>query len=866
MAQASACVAELLKIKEGNTDRKSVTHVMENLLKDIRYGLRGLVKRPGFTAVAILTLALGIGANTAIFTLVNAVMLNSLPVSNPDELVLFTEASNEGTSIEDSPRTGLWRRFSYASYEYFRDHNQSFQDLMSFRSGESPLSVRPAGSDTNGIAQKASAHLVSGNYFSVLGAFPRRGRALTPDDDKPNAQPVAVISNLYWEKKLNSDPDVVGKNLMLNGINFTIVGVMPPEFFGERVRRSPDFWLPLAFQPQIELRPSFLNDNQAYWLNMMGRLKPGVSIEQAQASVNLALRQFLTEQAGTKLTEDRQRGIQNSFVTLASGRGGISGLRLRYSKPLRMLMAIVAMVLLIACANVGSLLLSRAAGRKAEISLRMALGATRRRVVKQLFTESMLLAVLGGIVGIVLSHWGVKLLVSLVIPNSPIDTRPDLRVLSFTTGVSIIAGLLFGLVPAIRSSKSDLASAMKEKTRTGAGRLRANLSSALVVVQVALSLVLLTGAGLFARSLLNLQTEDVGFERTNVLLVDVDPRLAGYKPMELSTLYQQLFDRLSAVPNVRSVTMATFSPMSGTNRTSSVKIQGYTPNPNEDSDVQDMLIGPNYNETLGIPLLQGRAIGIRDGAGSPRVAVVNEAFAEHYFKNQNPVGHTLTFDDDTDKGANLEIVGVIGDVKTTDPREEAQPAVLRPILQIQDDAAYSVNFHVRTTADPSSLAPQVRSAISEVSPQLPINEVITLNQQMSERLLQDRLITQLVSFFGVLALLLACVGLYGVMAHAVARRTSEIGIRMALGARGKNIVWMVLREVLMLVVAGLLIGVPTALFAARFISSQLFGLSASDPLTLIGAALTLIVVALVAGFVPARRASHVNPLIALRYE
>lgn len=839
---------------------------MDNLLKDLRYGIRGLWKRPGFSAVAIITLALGIGANTAIFTLVNAVMLKSLPVNRPDELVLFNNTADEGTSLEDTPRTGQWKRFSYESYQYFRNHNQSFQDLMAFRSGESRLSVRQTGSDANAAAQRAWGHLVSGNYFSVLGVTARRGRVLTPEDDVPSAQPVAVISNGYWERELNSDAAIVGKNLIINGTNFTVVGVMAPEFFGERVRRSPDFWLPLSFHSQIELRKSFLDDTNAYWLMMMGRLKPDVKLEQAQESVNFTLRQFLTEQAGSQLTEDRQRGIQNTFVTLAPGRGGISGLRTRYSKPLQMLMAIVGMVLLIACANVGSLLLSRAASRKAEISLRMALGATRLRIIRQLLTESMMLAVIGGIVGVVLSHWAVKLLVSLVIPDSPIDTRPDLAVLLFTTGVSIIAGVIFGLMPAVRSSKSDLASAMKEKSRTGSGRLRLNVSSGLVVVQVAFSMVLLTGAGLFARSLLNLNSEDVGFNRGNVLLVGIDPRLAGYKPLELSTLYQQLLDRLGAIPNVSSVTMATYSPMSGTSRTSSINVQGYTPIPGEDTIVQDILTGPLYAETLGVPLLRGREIGVRDTAASGRVAVVNETFVEHYFKDQNPIGRMLTFDDETDNGTYLEIVGVIGDIKSSDPREKPEATVYRPILQIQDQAAYSVSIHIRTLVEPATLAPIARQSITEVDPRLPIFGVTTLSEQMHQRLQQDRLIAQLVSFFGVLALLLACIGLYGVMAHAVARRTSEIGIRMALGARGNNIIWMVLREVLSLVIAGLLLGIPAALIAARFVSSQLFGLNASDPGTLIGAAVTLTVVALLAGFVPARRASRVNPLIALRYE
>jgi predicted permease len=839
---------------------------MENLFKDIRYGLRGLWKRKGFAAIAIITLALGIGANTAIFTLVNAVMLSSLPVTNPDELVLFNESSSEGTSAEDTPRTGQWRRFSYASYQYFLNHNQSFQDITAFRSGESPLSVRQSGTDTSASAQRARGHLVSGNYFSVLGVSARRGRVFTPQDDLPNAQPVAVISNGYWERKLNSDPAIIGKNLVLNGTNFTVVGVMPPEFFGERIRRSPDFWLPLSFHPQVDLRKSFLDDNNVYWLMMIGRLKPGVKIEQAQSNVNLALRQFLTDQSGSKLTEERQRGIQNTYVTLAPGRGGISGLRLRYSKPLQMLMVIVGMVLLIACANVGSLLLSRAASRKAELSLRMALGATRTRIIHQLLTESMLLAVLGGICGVVLSYWGVKLLVSLVIPDSPVDVRPDLRILLFTTGVSIFSGLLFGLMPAVSSSKSDLAATMKEKARTRGRRMRLGLSAGLVVIQVALSMVLLTGSVLFARSLLNLQTNDVGFDRDNVLLVSVDARLAGYKPQELSTLYQRLIDQVRAIPNVSSVSMGTYSPMSGSNRTSSIKMQGFTPTANDDLVVQDMLIGPDYAATLGIPLLRGRDIGVRDTPAAARVAVVNETFVERYCNGENALGRVFTFDDETDKGAQLEIVGVIGDIKSSDPRQEPLPAVYRPILQIQDDAAYAVSIHLRTSTDPTILVPAVRQAIGEVDGNLPLFDVTSLSDQMKSSLLQDRLVTQLVSFFGLLALLLACVGLYGVMAQAVARRTNEIGIRMALGARGTNIVWMVLREVLSLVLAGLVLGIPTALIAARFVSSQLFGLKASDPATLIGAGVILTLVALIAGFVPARRASRVNPLVALRYE
>lgn len=837
---------------------------MDTLLKDIRYGLRGLLKRPAFTIVALVILALGIGANTAIFTLINAVLLKPLPVNHPEELVLFDDSRGEGTSISDGdPAPGQVHRFSYGSYLYFRAHDPSFSELCAFRSGESALSVRQPQALTSGVAERAQGHLVSGNYFAVLGVNAELGRVLTNEDDNAAAQPAAVISNGYWTRKLNGDKQIIGKSVLLNGTAFTIVGVMPPAFFGERVRRAPDYWLPLAFQPQIELRQSFLERKDAYWLNLLGRLKPGVPLGQAQASVNGELRQFISDQIGSKLTDNNKRAIANSFVQLAPGSRGLSGLRLFYAKALRVLMVIVALVLLIACANVGNLLLSRAATRQAEISLRQALGASRARLLRQMLTESLLLAAIGGVAGVLLAQWGISLLVARVAATAPLDVKPDLPVLLFSVGISLVSGILFGIAPAIRATRVDLTSALKEKALRGR-RGRFNLGSVLVVAQVVVSLILLVGASLFGRSLIKLQQEDLGFNRDNLLLASLDARLAGYKTTELTALYRQLYDRLNALPNVRSATMASYSPLSGSGSNSSLLVRGYTPRP-DDGDVSHYQVAPRYAETLGIPLLLGREIGLQDTVTSTKVAVVNHAFAEHYFPGQNPLGRRITFDEDSDKD-DLEIVGVVGDVKYDSARESAERTVYQPILQVQDQQTYNNTLELRTAGEPLNLAAEVRAVITQIDDKLPITNVTSMRMQSDEAVRQERLLAQLVSFFGLLGLVLSCVGLYGIMAHAVVRRTNEIGIRMALGAERRNIVWMVLKESLLLVGAGLVIGVPAAWGAAHLISNQLFGLTASDPFSLALAVVLLTLVAAVAGYIPARRASRVNPLVALRYE
>ncbi|HKG23811.1 MAG TPA: ABC transporter permease [Blastocatellia bacterium] len=840
-------------------------HQLETLVQDLRYAVRMLRRNFGLTILVVAILALGIGANTAIFTLLNAVIVKPLPVKNPEQLVLFNDSASEGTSLGDPPRE-KWELFSYSSYEFFRNNTDSFQELCAFRSGESRLNVWMEGSQAGEAAQRAQGHLVSGTFFATLGVSPILGRTLRPEDDVIGASPAAVISYAYWKGRCGGDSSVVNKSVMLNGKPFTIVGVMPQEFFGVRVRRSPDFWLPLAFQPEVEMQESYLNDSNAYWLNIMGRLKPGSDIQQARSGANLALQQFLTGLAGSELTEDRQSTNQASYVDLAYGGRGISGLRSYYSEPLQMLMAVVAVILLIACANVGNLLLSRSVSRRREILIRLSMGATRARLVRQLLTESLLLASLGGSFGVLFSLWGARALATLVAPTSPLDLSPDTAVLGFTIGVSLLSGFIFGLAPALGASRVDLSSGLKEKSAPGGGRLRFGMASALVISQVALSLVMLVGAGLFARSLLELQREDLGFNRDNVLLMDIEPRLAGYKPAELNGLYRQLLDRVGALPGVSAATMASYSPMSGSSRTSNVSVEGYTPEPGENPLVSNMLVGPGYGATLGLPLLLGREIGLQDTAGSRMVAVVNEAFSDYFFPGQNPVGRRFTFGSQLDPENEIEIVGVIGNAKYDSARRGPKPCAYRPILQVQNWSAYSCNLEMRTAGEPLASVPAVRAAIAQVDSKLTVSGVTSLSKQFESALGQERMMAQLVSFFGLLALVLACVGLYGVMAHGVVRRTNEIGIRMALGAQRRDILWMVLYEAISQVLIGVAIGIPLAFAGARLIASMLFGVTGFDPVTISIAVVVLVTTAIVAGYLPARNATRVDPMVALRYE
>jgi predicted permease len=854
--------------KESYRERRGLP-VIETLVCDLRYAFRTLRKNPGFAIVAVLILALGIGANTAIFSLFDSVLLRSLPVREPAQLVFFTHVTGEGTSSGDAPPTGQWMLYSYESYGYLKKQRLPFESLAAVRSGEDTVSVRFADADAQ--AQLQTAHLVSGNYFETMGVSAMLGRTLEPSDDVPSATPVAVVSYGYWKQRLGASRNAVGKVAVVNGLPITIVGVAPAQFFGERVRRPVDYWVPLNFQPQIELKPSFLTQNDTYFLALIGRLKPGATREQAQAASTFALRQFLTNKEGSKLSEDRRRQIGSSSVELVAGAGGISRLRELYSEPLHVLLWVVGLVLLIACANVGNLLLARAAARRAEISVRMALGATRRRLIQQLFTESILLALIGAGCGVLLAQWAVKSLALLVAKDSPIKAQLNSSVLLFTIGVTLIAGVLFGLAPALFAGRVDLIAAIKSGSRGAAGassRRKTGMSRILVVAQIAVSLVLVVGASLLARSLVNLEHLPLGFEPDHVLLANVNPRLAGYKPETVVDYYEKLYERLTGLSGVRSVTLTGYTPFSGSRWHQSPTIQGYVPKPNENMKTETVDVGPGYPEALGMTLLQGREIGTRDGPGAPLVVMVNETFVRRFLGRGNAIGRRLGFEG-SKTGADYEIIGVLSDARFDPPATESEaidPMIFAALLQDNDPSALSTEVVLRTADDPGAASGELRQAAAEVDSNVPITGLQTLSEQVAGNFDEQRLTSQLVGFFGGLALLLACVGLYGVVSQGVARRTNEIGLRMVLGARSGDVLRMVLGETAIMLAIGLAIGVPASFGAAKLISSQLFGLKASDPLSLALGVVILAAVGALAGYLPARRASQVAPITALRYE
>ena len=853
---------------------------MSTLLQDIRYALRMLLKSPGFTAVAVLTLALGIGANTAIFSVLDSVLLRSLPVSHPEELSLLTDPDSHGQSFgsEGGERSLL----AYSEFQYLHDHNETFSKLFAADSQLPDVDMTVGNASASGGTQRETARvrLVSGEYFEALGLQPAAGRFFTPEADRVRGgAPIAVISYAFWESRFALDPAVLGKSIQIRNNSFEVVGVTTPSFFGETVGAAPDLWIPITMQDVIYPGRDLLSPspegllNQHIWLQVMGRRKPGISNAQANASINVVFQHLIESLLGSTMTAEERKGSLEWRIKVQPDSHGASALHEAFGEPLKFLMALVGLVLLIACANVANLLLARSAGRQKEFVLRLAMGADRFRLVRQLLTESLLLAIVGAGVGVVLAFWADAVLLRMVggAASGPaairLSLQPDARILAFTALVTVLTVVLFGLFPSLHATRLDLSSRMKVTGSVSGGESsnrRFPLNKSLVVAQVSFSLVLLIAAGLFVHSLAKLSRVNLGYNRENLLLFRINAAAGGYKGPAQTRLYQDLLARISAIPGLRGVAVSHNGLFSGSESADPVAVEGYTPKPGEESHSRIDLVGPGYFSTMGIPILLGREIGPQDAASGLRPVVVNETFAHQFFTNTNPIGKHIR---DTYSGNPAEciVVGVAADAKYNSLREKTPPRLYGPLFHPWWEQAAAV-YEVRTFADSASLSTTLRSAVQEVAPSLPPVSIRTMNGLVSDTLQTDLFIEQLSGFFGLLAVLLASVGLYGVMAYTVARRTRDIGIRMALGAAPSDVLWQVLRESLLLVAIGIAVGVPVALAGARLIRSLLFGLGFADPIVIFAAAALLAVVAALAGFLPAHRASRVDPMVALRYE
>jgi predicted permease len=841
------------------------------MLADVRYAFRMIAKNPGFSAVAILSLALGIGANTAIFTLVDYVMLRSLPVRAPEQLAVM--ARNP-----EKPATS----FDYPDYVYIRDHNRSYSGVVATSGGSTAWAFAVPGEQGTSAEVVAGAH-VSGNYFEVLGVRAAIGRLFTPADNvTEGAHPYAVLSYDLWQRRFGGESDVPGRAITLNGVRFTVVGVAARGFHGVSVGASSDVYLPIMMMPSVNPPANGWNTRHWWWLRVIGRLKPGATLASATPELNVLWQQILKTDPEYKppAAYDKDATKYNS-MTVLPGSGGWSGFRAEFSKPLTVLMIVVGLVLLIACANVANLLLARAAGRQKEIAVRLAIGAGRARLVGQLLMETLVVSVLGGIAGLFFAWWGVRAMVGLL-PKQRIPVElyltPDLRVLGFAFAASLLTGLMCGLVPALQSTRPNLVTALKNET-SAARRSRFDLRRVLVVAQVAISLLLLIGAGLFVRSLSNLQNLDPGFVRESVLLVSVNPQASGYKGQRLRDYYERLLAKVGAYADVRAASLANLTPLSGSRWNQDVSIQGYQWKPDEKPYMDFNAVSPRYFATLGIPIIAGRDFTEQDNptvtpdpkpkpdpaekTKGPRVVIINETVAKRFFPRQSPIGARLCRDEKFKMEESYEIVGVVKDARYFGVREATESMIYVPAWR---DGAGGKTLCMRTTGRPERVVAAVRRDVAALDAAIPVVQTLTLADQFDNDIAQERMLTTLGGFFGGLALLLAAVGLYGVMAHAVARRVREIGIRMALGARAGEVLWLILRETLVMVGSGALIGIPAALGLTRLLGSFLYGLTPQDPLSIAVSTAVLLTITALAGYIPARRATTVDPMIALRYE
>ena len=836
---------------------------METLLRDIRYGLRSLLKSPGFAAVIVLTLALGIGANTAVFTLIDTLLLRTLPVANPRELVVVTAGPGTRSII------------SFPMYRDLRALQQVFTDIFA-SAGETPVRLTVLNGSESAEVDNVRTDFVTANYFAVLGVQPAAGRFFTEDEDRnPQSSEttgsIAVISYAFWERQFGRDPSALNRTVLIGRSACRVVGVTARGFRGESIGSDTDVWVPLiSFSSSDNLE-----NRRGVFTSYMARLKPGITQEKARSELTLVFQQLLqAERIKFPPKNPVSSSVQDFSIALQPGATGFDyGVRRTFAKPLWIIMAIVALVLFIACANVANLLLSRAASRRREIGVRFALGCNRARLVRQLLTESLLLSMLGTLVGLAFAYWASPLLVRMV-DTGPLplalDLRPDTRMLAFTIAVTVITGLGFGIAPAWRASQIDLTSALKDQGRAGTGkRTRQYLGRTLVAIQVALSLLLLVGASLLIRSLHNLHHVDLGFQPAQVLIFDLAHNAQNRQPQAMARVARDVYERVRQIPGVQSASVSGLMLFGPSDISAPIRFRDYQPSQSEPIPIRFSSVSPGFFETVGMTIFQGRGIQDQDSENAPLVAVINESMARRYFTQANPVGGLMEIPApwkspfEASQGKPIQIVGVVRDAKYNDLRAEVKPMFYVPIQQMPRSLR---SLEVRTTEPASLITGRVRSALLEVTKDLMIRRVIPLSNQVDRTLAGERMITTLCTFFSVLALLLASVGLYGVISYAVAQRTNEIGIRMALGARGRDVVLLVMRQSLMVVLAGLATGLLLAVISTRLVASFLFGLSTLDPLSIVVGTLVLAVVAALAVLVPARRATKVDPLVALRYE
>jgi putative ABC transport system permease protein len=839
---------------------------MESLLQDVRYAVRALIRTPGFTIVAVLTLALGIGANTAIFTLFDQVLLRSLPVHDPDRLVrLQFSGSDTGRLSSHGGSDGEY--FSYPMYRALRDQNTVFSGMLATDSWA-------AGVQWHNQPEMVPVELVSGNYFDVLGVSPALGRLFAQSDDlTQNANPVVVLSFAYWKRRFGSDPTILNHTVLINSHPFVVIGVTPPGFHSVRVGEAPDVFAPMMMKPEVTPEWNDLDEPRSRWLNIVARPKPGVSRAAAEAGLNplwRSLRQAEFKNMREQSEHFRQSFVEQSHVTLLDGSRGFSPLRESLRQPLSIVMAMVGLVLLFACANMTTLLLARGAGRLREISVRYALGAPRSRILQQLLIEGILLGMTGGAAGVLLAPQVSSVLCRQVVSDfwkdMPFSSQPDLRILLFNFGLTLIVSLIFSLAPALQFWHPDLAPALKQQMTTIAGGSM-RVRRVAVGVQIGLSLLLLIGSGLFLRTLYKLKTVDVGFSTDHLLKFDLDPTLAGYEASKVPALYREITDSLAALPGVHSVAATDDPELANQSQYNGISIPGYKQRNDREMNVEWPIVTPGYFSTLQLGLLAGRVFSDQDGAAAAKVAVVNESLARHFFGSaQLAIGRFIQSEDTDGKKVDIQIVGVVRDSHHESVRADIARTVFIPYLQSENPGAMGMVFYVRTWQSPQTIEAAVAGAMREIDSKLVLNGMRTMDEQIDNNLGTERMIALLTASFGLLATLLAAVGIYGVLAYATAQRTREIGIRIALGSTRGAVARLVLSDVIALCGISMVIALPLALLLSRLIRSQLYGISNYDPVTVGVMSAIVSLVALLSAWIPTYRASRVDPMVALRYE